>query len=141
VAIAGVVFQGTSHESGRNATVTLYPDRIERVKEKSLTSFSKASQASEVTPMRAVSSVQTQKDGMLYTKVTVHASGNPIEFRFAHEEARQFKDAISEILLKGSAVASTFSAAPAVDTPTDPLDQLKKTRRAPRRGNHFARGV
>ena len=55
------LFIGTSHDSGRNAQVTLYRDRIERVKERSMTSLSRAKQDTEVTPVKAVSSVQARR--------------------------------------------------------------------------------
>ncbi len=76
-----VVFKGMSRESGRNAKVTLYSDRIEREKKHSHVSVSKAAQEVEVTPIRTISSVKTEKDGFLYTKVTVYASGNNVEFK------------------------------------------------------------
>lgn len=97
----GVLFVGTSHESGRNATVTLYADRIERVKQAAFTAISNARQDVEMTPIRSVSSVQAQKDGVAYAKVTVFASGNNIEFRFTHAEASRFRDEIQKLLLAG----------------------------------------
>lgn len=122
LAANGVLFQGQSHEPGRNSTVTLYADRLERVKAKKLSALSNAAQDTEVTPVRAVSSVQAQKDGIAYTKVTVYASGNNIDFRFAHSEAQRFKDALMGLVLKGN------PPAPAVAAPVQPdvMDQLKK---------------
>lgn len=72
--------------------------------------------------MRSVSSVQAKKDGLMYTKVSVFASGNVIDFRFGHDEAQRFKDAIQKLLLDPAAAGG---GAP---TPTAPdnLDQLKK---------------
>lgn len=122
LAAKGVLFQGQSHESGRNSTVTLYADRLERVKAKKLTALSNAAQDTEVTPVRAVSSVQAQKDGIAFTKVTVYASGNNIEFRFSHGEAQRFKDALMGLVLKGSQPA----AAVAAPVQPDVMDQLKK---------------
>lgn len=118
----GILFQGKSHEEGRNARVMLYEDRIERVKEKSLAALSNARQDTEVTPLRTVASVQAKKDGVLFTKVTVYASGNNIEFRFRHEEAAQFKKAITTKLLEKPDVNPPTAAAP---QPNE-LDQLKK---------------
>jgi len=116
----GIVWQGLSHESGRNSTVTLYPDRIERVKEKAFSAFSKAKQDTEVTPIKSVSSVQAKKDGIMFTKVIVFASGNEIEFRIPHNEAQRFKDEVMKLVLKPSESSAPTAAAP------DPLDQLKK---------------
>lgn len=98
-AAAGILFQGSSHEAGRNAEVTLYRNRIERVKQRSRASFSKAHQEVEVTPMKSVTSVKTQKDGITRTKVTVYASANAIEFRFEHAEAQAFKEAVMRLIL------------------------------------------
>lgn len=118
----GILFQGKSHEEGRNAVVTLYADRIERVKDRSMGSLSRAKQDTEVTPLRAVSSVQAKKDGMLWTKVTVYASGNNIDFRFHHEEAQDFKNEIQSLLLDPPKADPSSPAPQALD----PLDQLKK---------------
>lgn len=38
-AARGILFEGKSHEEGRNAAVTLHSDRIERVKERSFASL------------------------------------------------------------------------------------------------------
>ncbi len=120
-----VLFQGVSHDPGRNANVTLYRDRLERVKEARLTSVSRARQDTEVTPVRAVSSVQAKKDGILFTKVTVFASGNNIEFRFGHDEAQRCRAALMQLVLEGGT-----SNAPVVQTPqpavADLADQLAR---------------
>ena len=98
-AAAGILFQGLSHEAGRNAEVTLFRNRIERVKQRSRASFSKAHQEVEVTPMKSVTSVKTKKDGISRTKVTVYASANAIDFRFEHAEAQAFKEAVMRLIL------------------------------------------
>lgn len=85
----------TSHDEGRNATVNLYGDRIERVKQAKRLSLLRSKEEVEVTPLRAVSSVQAKRDGIRYTKVTVFATGNPIEFRLAHSEAEAFRTELS----------------------------------------------
>lgn len=89
----------TSHDAGRNARVTLWPDRIERVRDRKRTSMSRARQDTEVTPVKSISSVQATKDGVRFTKVTVFASGNNIEFRLSHDEAQRFKDALMQLVL------------------------------------------
>jgi hypothetical protein len=116
-----VIFEGKSHDPGRNATVILYPDRIERIKERSAMSFSSAKQDAEVTAIRAVSSVQAKKEGF-WTKVTAYASGNNIDFRFGHDEAHRFRDAITNLIVNQGQVAPATPAAAAPDV----MDQLKK---------------
>jgi hypothetical protein len=120
-AAAGVVFVGWSYETGRNALVTLYRDRIERVKERSRLSMSSANQDTEVTPIKSVSSVQAKKDRLTLTKVTVYASGNDIEFKFRHDDAQKFKDALMGLILPTS-----VQPADPGPSPTDPVEQIKK---------------
>ena len=117
------IFQGTSHEEGRNSIVTLYADRIERVREHKFGSLTKAKQDTEVTPIKAVSSVQAKKDGF-HTKVTVYATGNNIEFRFGHTEAQHFKDEIVRLILQQP--DDPGSATPTVKADVDVMDQLRQ---------------
>jgi hypothetical protein len=119
---AGIVFRCRSHEEGRNATVTLYRDRIERVKDKALGSLSKAKQDAEVIPLRSATSVQAKKDGLMFTRVTVYTGGNNIDFRIRHEDAQQFRDEVTKLLLQDP----TSSVPKPVEFQPDPLDQLKK---------------
>jgi hypothetical protein len=117
------LFVGMSHEDGRNAKVTLYRDRIERVKERSRMSMSNAQQDAEMTAIKSVSSVQAKKDGIRFTEVTVYASGNNIDFKFGHAEAKAFRDAITALILgsEGSRpVANPEPVAP------DVADQIRK---------------
>lgn len=114
------ILEVESKDEGRNAKVRLYADRIEREKPRSRLSVSKAAQDVEVTPVRAVSSVQAQKDG-LSTKVTVYASGNTIVFRIhPHDAAHRFRDELTKLMLAGGAPAPTAAA------PADRLEQLSK---------------
>jgi hypothetical protein len=120
VSVEGALFVGESHDDGRNSIVALYPDRIERTKPKKLTAIRNAHQDVEMTPVRSVTSVQAKKDGLLNTKVTVFASGNTIELRFAHDEAVQFKAELQRLLLS--------TAAPLIPAPASPdfTEQLTK---------------
>jgi hypothetical protein len=113
---AGLLFKGMSHESGRNADISLYVDRIERVKQRSRIAFSKAHQEVEITPIRTIGSVQTKKDGF-YTKVIVYAVGNPIEFRFRHEHAQMFKEQIQTLILNYVPPSGAVSPPYAPDIP------------------------
>jgi len=120
---AAPILQVTSHDEGRNATVTLYPDRIERVKEKAFRALSSARQDTEIIPIRAISSVQAKKHG-LRTNVTVFASGNTIDFRIAHQEAQRFKEAIMQLVLAGP--PSMSSSPPAAPPALDVADQIRR---------------
>lgn len=115
--------QVTSHDEGRNALVTLYPDRIERVKAKAFGSLSRAHQDTEVIPIKAISSVQAKKEGFR-ANVTVFASGNTVEFRIAHQEAQQFKNALLQLILAGPPTPSASSPPP--NATVDIADQIRK---------------
>jgi hypothetical protein len=122
-AAAGALFVGMSHEAGRNAKITLYSDRIERVKERSRISVNKARQDTEVIPIKTVTSVGAKKDGVLFTYVTVYTSGkNEIDFRFRHEDAQAFKDAIMGLVLAPAEMATAASPEAAPDI----AEQIKK---------------
>lgn len=112
------LLQFKSKEAGRNADVTIFENRIERRKERSFGSLSRASQESETTPIRAISSVQVVKDG-LKSRVIVHATGNPIEFRVPSAEAAKIRDVLTDLILGHSAHA------PAAAAPSK-LDELAK---------------
>jgi hypothetical protein len=112
------IMQVMSHDEGRNAVVSLYPDRIERVKARAMLSLSHARQDTEVIPIRAISSVQAKKSGFR-THVTVFASGNTVEFRIAHQDAQRFKDAVMQLILAEPPTTSS----PAV---VDVADQIRK---------------
>jgi len=88
-----------SHDEGRNAIVSVYADRIERVKERSRMSIRRASQDAETIPLRQIASVETKKDGMRYTQVVVVTAGNRITFRCKHDEAKQLKDELTRLVL------------------------------------------
>lgn len=94
-----VLWEGMSHEAGRNATVRLYRDRVERVKERSRVSLRRAHQETEVTPLRHITNVQVEKASMRWSKVTVHASGNPVEFQLSHADAAAFREALLPLIL------------------------------------------
>lgn len=125
IAAEGAILQVVSREEGRNSRVTLYPDRIERVKEKAFGSLSRARQDTEVTPIRSVSSVQAKKAG-LRTNVIVYASGNTIEFRLGHDEAQRFKDSLMKLVLAAASPAPAAPAAAPVAAGPSLTQQLKE---------------
>jgi len=86
-------------EDGRNSTVILYHNRIERVKAKSMTSLSRANQDSEMIPLSRVSHVGVTKKGVR-SIVNVTTSGEVISFRTSHDEAARFKKLLSELMLQ-----------------------------------------
>lgn len=101
----------TSHISGKNATVEIYPDRIEweRLKERSgallvatggLSLLTKRRKdGSEMIPVKSITSVATKRDGIRNTIVSVITSGNTIDFRVSHDEAAQVRDVLNRLIL------------------------------------------
>lgn len=106
-----------SRDEGRNARVHVWPDRIERVRARSFGSLSRSPQDTEVTPMHAVSSVQTERKGFR-TIVRVHATGNSIDFRVPHDDAVRFKELVTRLSLE--------SHAPGTAIPKSAVDQVRE---------------
>lgn len=104
-----------SHEKGRNAEVFVYADRIERRKAGAV-----FARETETTPIRAISSVQVTKDGMVMSKVILHAVGNPIVLRTAHPIAAELGQMVSRLIIEASATPAAVAAAPSS------LDELSK---------------
>ena len=109
----------TSHIEGKNAIVSIYPDRVEWLKPRGVsgakvtagimtaglsmlaTGVKSGDAGTEMVPIRSISSVTTRRDGFLNTIVSVIASGNTVDFRIAHKEAERVKDTLTQ-LIRGS---------------------------------------
>lgn len=120
---AGVVWFGMSHESGRNAKISLYQDRIEREKPRSRMSLQNAVQDNEVIPIRSVTSVNVQKDGVMFSNVLVMSAGGTVPFRFRHDDAQAFKTAIMPLILNAGQPQVVVQQA---EAQIDAADQIKK---------------
>ena len=124
-AAAGLLWDGMSHESGRNAHVSLFSNRIEREKPRGVFSVSSAAQDHEVIPIRSVTSVNIKKDGLMLSKVTVKSGGGEIPFRFRHEDAQSFRSAIMSLVIAAGHPPSPTPPAPTAPEP-DVADQIRK---------------
>lgn len=98
----------TSHISGKNAKVRVYPDRIEWEQQGRITATRalggalltgslRKGNATEMMPIRAITSVTTKK-GLRNTKLTIIASGNSIEANIGHSEAEAVKSTIMRLM-------------------------------------------
>ena len=100
----GALWRGISHEAGRNAVVTLYPDGIERTKPHSRASITGmitgGHEDVEVIPAKSISSVQVRETGW-YHDVTVFASGNTIVLQVDAAEADKLKGLIMNQITGG----------------------------------------
>lgn len=103
------LMQFTSHIAGKNAKVAIYPDRIEWEREGRVTmtralggalvtgSLRKGG-ASEMIPVRAITSVTTKKDGLRNWAVQIITSGNTIDMRVSKDEADQIKSTLMRLM-------------------------------------------
>lgn len=98
------VMKFKSHVLGYNSDVILYSNRIEWKQMSSrnwwLAMFTlglsllvpRREKASEVIPLSRVSSVTTRRTSPMYTVVSVITTGNTIDFKVTHDEAKEFSD-------------------------------------------------
>lgn len=111
------IYEFTSHIEGKNATVSIYSDRLEWVKPRGLsggkitaglltggvsllaTGVKSGKSGTEMIPVKSITSVTTKRDGMLNSKVIVVTSGNTIEFRVSHSEASETKEVLTRLIL------------------------------------------
>lgn len=107
----------TSHVQGKNAIVTVWPDRLEWFLPKSVsggkvtagiltgglsvlaTGVKGGKTGTEMIPIKSISSVTTKKDGFSNTLVSVITSGNTIDFRVSHKEAAELKQVLTRLIL------------------------------------------
>lgn len=110
-------FTFMSHIDGKNATVSVFQDRIEWIKPRGLsggkltaglmtggmsllaTGFKNGKSGTEMIPVKSMTSVTTSRDGFLNTKVSVITAGNTVDFRVSHAEAAQVKTVITQLML------------------------------------------
>lgn len=149
-----------SHIEGKNADVAIHHDRIEWARARGMsakkltaglltggasllaTGVRSSDAGTEMIPVKSISSVVTKRDGLLYAKVVVVASGNTIEFRVPHDAAPGIKSLLTDLVLgkipaagqaaPPAAVPSAQAAvpAPSASTPVDQLRQLAELRDA-----------
>jgi hypothetical protein len=134
------LYSFTSHISGKNAKVSIYPDRIEWERPRGIsggkitagvltgglsvlaTGVKNGKTGSEMIPVKNISSVATKRDGMLNTIVSVITSGNTIDFRVSHAEAKQIRETLNQLILGGGAAPT--AAAPVAAAGPDITAQL-----------------
>jgi hypothetical protein len=88
----------TSHVQGKNATVNIYQDRIEWERPRGLLRIGNT--GAEMIPVRSISSIRTERDGFINTKVQVVTTGNTIDFRVSHAAAKEVADIIRRLMLE-----------------------------------------
>ncbi|MBO0909616.1 hypothetical protein [Arthrobacter sunyaminii] len=112
------ILEFASHTKGRNAQVRIFHDRIEWELKRSLsagkltaglltggvsllgTGVKHGNAFTEMIPLKRVSSVTTRRDGMMYTIVSVITTGNSIDFRVSHSEAKHVTDTLNRLIMQ-----------------------------------------
>lgn len=100
----------TSHIAGKNATVEIYPDRIEWEQKGRLTATrvltgaalvgqGRKGGSTEMIPIRSITSVTTRKDGLTNHAVSIITGGNTIDMRVSKSEAEQIKSTLTRLML------------------------------------------
>ena len=115
-----VVIEALSREDGKNSTVRVYRDRIEWLKEESISSRPRPKSDPPLIPLHHVSSVKVRKDGPLFSKVFVRTQRDTIVFRMHSPQAVAVRDAISGLLAAGPREPAAAVVAPAA--PPAPAD-------------------
>jgi hypothetical protein len=99
--MAELLIEATSREDGKYSTVQVYPDRIEWLKQESISSRPRAKDDPPVIPLQAVASVKARNDGPLFSKVLLRTDFGPITFRMHTPVAIQVRDLITRLLAAG----------------------------------------
>ncbi|MFJ4755009.1 SHOCT domain-containing protein [Streptomyces sp. NPDC088763] len=138
-----------SHIEGKNADVAIHQDRIEWSRPRGMsakkltaglltggasllaTGVRSSDAGTEMIPVRNIASVVTKRDGLMFTKVVVVASGNNIDFRVPHDAAPRIKALLTELILgripgPEQAPASAPAPAPAPQAAPTPVEQLRQ---------------
>ncbi|AWW39803.1 hypothetical protein ADL00_14630 [Streptomyces sp. AS58] len=148
-----------SHIGGKNADVAIHHDRVEWARARGMsakkltaglltggasllaTGVRSSDAGTEMIPVRSISSVVTKRDGLMFTKVVVVASGNTIEFRVPHDAAPGIKSLLTDLVLgkvpapdqaapPAASPAPAAAPAPQTSTPVEQLRQLAELRDA-----------
>lgn len=108
--------QLTSKIAGKNATIALYPDRLEWERA-GMSGGAKAAlgvatlgvslaatgvshkRETEMVPLRAISHVSTKRDGLRNTLVTLTTAGGDVEVRCGHDDAKRLVAEVNRLLL------------------------------------------
>jgi hypothetical protein len=100
-----------SHIEGKNARVEIHEDRIEWTRDRGRSTTAalltggaslltkRKTDATEILPVRSISSVSTKRDGMRNSIVLVQAAGAALAFRVSHAEAAQAKETLTRLML------------------------------------------
>ena len=136
------LLQFKSHVEGKNADVTIWPDRIEwaQLGKVTMTRLTAAAVTggkvgmrkgsdTNVLPIRAVQGVSTHRAGIGYTTVEVVSAGDRVGFRISKDLADQVKETILMLMREPEPSPSSSIREPTVATSlADELSKLSQLR-------------
>ncbi len=131
---SGIVIEALCREDGKNSLIRVYPDRIEWIKEESISSLPRLKSQPPVIPLRTVTSVRARKDGPLFSKLVLRTGEATLSFRMYSPQAVQMRDVIAGLVAAeppevAVAVGGPATVGPAVAAPNaDELRQLEELR-------------
>ena len=102
-----------SHISGKNAHVTIWPDRVEWRRGGGLF----RDKQTNAIPTRTIQSVTTQEDGG-HTKVIIRtAGGEPVAMRVSHGKADKIRELIMQLVTGAPSMPGGPASAPSAPPP------------------------
>jgi len=107
-----LVIEALSREDGKNSIVRVYPDRIEWLKEVSISSLPRQKSDPPLIPLHTVASVKVRKDGPVFSKVFVRTRAQTIIFRMHSPQAVEVRDAIADLVAAGPRAPAERASAP-----------------------------
>lgn len=124
--------QFTSHIDGKNAKVSIYPDRVEWDQPRSVSKGkmwgaaltgglslaatgvkSNKTGGSVMIPVRSITSVSVKRDGMMNSIVLVQSAGGEAAFRVSHAEGKIVKETLLSLVNQAHDPRPTAIHAPA----------------------------
>ena len=124
----GLLVEALSREDGKTSTVRVYPDRIEWIKQQSISSLPRSKDDPPVIPLSTVTSVKARKDGPLFSKVLVRTQAGTVVFRMYSPQAVEVRDAIADALAAGPLPMAPSAPVLAPDPADDDLRHLESLR-------------
>ena len=111
--MSAALLEFTSHVSGKNAKVSVYPDRVELRRgglslgkltgavatfgASALVTGGVSKRDEELIPVGSITSVSSRK-GLTNTVVSVVAGGSSLDFKVSHSEAQALKDLLLRLM-------------------------------------------
>jgi hypothetical protein len=87
----GALMAFKSHIEGRNATVTVFPDRIEWTRSRSM-----GRKETNTIMMRSVTGIKTHKSGLTYTEVEIASGVSSVVMKVSKAQAENLRQIVTQ---------------------------------------------